>query len=475
MAITRRQFVTRLGALAAAAGLSQGQVSSIVDAMAYDAPLTTIYNGTLGKPRVVWIHGQECTGCSTSVLGIFEDPTGEALVQTGVTTLTALEDATILPTTSESAVGNHSGNPLLWATGMSPDSGAAVDIADVVLDVIDLLYHETIMGPAGDLAYQWLANFRDHNTDPFVLVVEGALADRTAGGAWSDMSNDNISWCSIGMADNHAFGDPTTEMDMPELVVALATKPQCLAVVPIGQCACFGGYPGCKPPITKTAAAGFDPLLSQTGALGTYDYLQLHATGAEQKVINVPGCPTNPWWFVLTVVMFLIDAPSVYDKTNNTVGTLGTLKAATTSGLAGSSYFLSTPTNHTSIVPNGAAVDGTQRLKAVYGTPIHSPHCPRFKDYVAGVFASHPGDPGCLQLIGCKGPATNSLCGWHGWNGQQPENANVPAAVGNGLWNANTSPGGQAQGGHCTRAGHPCMACTEKGYPDSFVPYVKLY
>ena len=29
-------------------------------------------------------------------------------------------------------------------------------------------------------------------------------------------------------------------------------------------------------------------------------------------------------------------------------------------------------------------------------------------------------------------------------------------------------------GGHCTKAGHPCMACTEKGYPDSFVPFVKL-
>jgi hypothetical protein len=27
-------------------------------------------------------------------------------------------------------------------------------------------------------------------------------------------------------------------------------------------------------------------------------------------------------------------------------------------------------------------------------------------------------------------------------------------------------------GGHCPRAGHPCMACTEKGYPDSFVPFV---
>ncbi len=37
MAITRRQFVTRLGALAAAAGFSQSQASQIMEALAYNA------------------------------------------------------------------------------------------------------------------------------------------------------------------------------------------------------------------------------------------------------------------------------------------------------------------------------------------------------------------------------------------------------------------------------------------------------
>ena len=36
MAITRRQFVTRLGALAAAAGFSQSQASQIMEALAYN-------------------------------------------------------------------------------------------------------------------------------------------------------------------------------------------------------------------------------------------------------------------------------------------------------------------------------------------------------------------------------------------------------------------------------------------------------
>ncbi len=73
-----------------------------------------------------------------------------------------------------------------------------------------------------------------------------------------------------------------------------------------------------------------------------------------------------------------------------------------------------------------------------------------------------PGAPGCLQKLGCKGIGTKSLCGIHGWNNQQPENPGSLASLNGGY------------GGHCTKAGHPCMACTEKGYPDSFVPFVKL-
>jgi len=53
MAITRRQFVTRLGALAAAAGFSQGQASQIMDALAYSGSGNSPYKGTFGKPRVI--------------------------------------------------------------------------------------------------------------------------------------------------------------------------------------------------------------------------------------------------------------------------------------------------------------------------------------------------------------------------------------------------------------------------------------
>jgi len=117
-------------------------------------------------------------------------------------------------------------------------------------------------------------------------------------------------------------------------------------------------------------------------------------------------------------------------------------------------------------------VDNTRRLKAVYSNTVHGPFCSKFRFYAKGIFADHPGDHGCLQKIGCKGPAAHSLCATHGWNNQQPQNI----ALGDAVTTANPAETGAGpyQGGNCTRAGHPCMACTEKGYPDSFVPFVQL-
>jgi hydrogenase small subunit len=115
----------------------------------------------------------------------------------------------------------------------------------------------------------------------------------------------------------------------------------------------------------------------------------------------------------------------------------------------------------------GTSVDATRRLKLVYGSSIHGPLCPRYQAFNDGDFAQKPGDPGCLQFIGCKGPATLSLCAVHGWNSTNPENDptweyNLGSIVGE---NGNRAT-------FCISAGHPCMACTEKGYPDNFVPFV---
>ncbi|MEI8084283.1 MAG: hypothetical protein WCI74_20775, partial [Actinomycetes bacterium] len=59
------------------------------------------------------------------------------------------------------------------------------------------------------------------------------------------------------------------------------------------------------------------------------------------------------------------------------------------------------------------------------------------------------------------------LCAVHGWNATNPQNDST--------WENNL---GSIKGENgqrptfCVSAGHPCMACTEKGYPDAFVPFV---
>ena len=465
MAITRRQFVTRLGALAAAAGFSQAQASQIMDALAYpvsEAP----YHGTFGKPRVVWLHGAECTGCSTSLLGIFENTAGEAIYGTGISTASALTLAGTLPLYSEGTADPdkfflHQAAGAYHPLGLSPDPATSMDIADVVIDVLDIIYHETIMGMGGDLANQWLTTFSTTNTQPFVLVVEGALQSKENGGAWDDSStaSKDVPWCSIGM--NGTTNGSAAEIDMPTMTKTLAMLPLCVAAIGIGQCATFGGYPGCKPPIL-TSDAHFDTAHSQTDAQGLHAFLAEHANAnTADKVVNVPGCPTNPWWFVLSVAVILVDLPGLIGAATGKVGTLGVLKKIGTNA-----------NNGLGIMPNAgtAYVDGDRRITYVYGTAgVHGMYCPNYGSYVKGIYASAPGQSGCLLKIGCKGFNAFSLCGVHGWNGQQPQN---PATYDSAVSNANLSPNGSKTGGHCTRAGHPCMACTEPGYPDSFVPFV---
>jgi Ni,Fe-hydrogenase I small subunit len=431
MAITRRQFVTRLGALAAAVGFSQAEVSKLAEAFAGNSN-PAYGNGTFGKPKVIWIHGAECTGCSTSLLSILEDADGRPFrydsnpALTGITTGAALGLA---------GVTNYAGGAFPTLAGATRDAlyggPEHVNIADVVIDVVDLQYHETVMGMGGDLAAKWLqdfrANYAANQTAPFVLVVEGALQDKRYGGAWNDQSDIHVPWCSVGVAD-----DGTLEQDMPEVVAELAVMAECAAIISIGQCATYGGYPGCKPQITS-ANAGFNATMSQTGAKGTFDFLDQYVdtdneafadlvNAAAAKVINVPGCPTNPWWFVLSVVMVMLK-------------------------LAGTDLI---------------ELDAGRRIKKVYPGTVHSAFCPRYPSYAKGIYALKPGDPGCLQKLGCKGISARSLCGKHGWNNQQPENDGTLSTLNkNGV------------GGHCTVSGYPCMACTEKGYPDSFVPFVK--
>lgn len=456
MAITRRQFVTRLGTLGAAMGISQVDLAKVAQVFAHGSvwagqPWTT-------KPKVVWVHGAECTGCSTSLLSFFEDVRGKAVEGTNISTLAALDLAVGGDGDGSNVLTPDANHPFAHRTLVNTDgvagcnfekaSGGDADgayvatIADVLIDFIALEYHETVMGMGGDLAYKWLDQLiKDTagNSQPFVLVVEGAIQPKEGGGYWNKTGA--APWCSIGMSEaDDGHGQPVGELSFDDVVAGLASHSKCKVIIPIGQCATFGGYPAAVSPVLGSG---------QTGAKGTFKFLDDHSAGpikdAAQKVVNVPGCPTNPWWFILTVVAWLVDFTQPSRP-------LGVLKAD------GSL--------------NPAAIDDSRRLKAVYGQPLHGPYCKRYQYFLDGVFAAKPGDPGCLQLIGCKGPSTMTLCGVHGWNAQHPRSYAADPDLDYGVGGINREASGANSGGNCVVAGHPCMGCTEQGYPDKMLPFV---
>ena len=80
------------------------------------------------RPSVIWLHFQDCTGCS------------ETLLRT-----------------------------------------SAPDVAHLILDVISLDYHETLMAASGTQAEAALRSAIENNAGKFVLVVEGAIPAKDDG------------------------------------------------------------------------------------------------------------------------------------------------------------------------------------------------------------------------------------------------------------------------------------------------------
>jgi [NiFe] hydrogenase small subunit len=159
------------------------------------------------RPSVVWLHFAECTGCSESVLRTTQPP-----------------------------------------------------IADILLDVISLDYHETLMQCAGEAIEEQLHKTVHENEGEFVLVCEGGIPTADGG-------------------IHGKVGGKTM------LSIVQDIYPKALATITIGNCANYGGVQKAAPNPTK--AKGISE------ALG----------GA--PTVNVAGCPPNPVNFVGTVVHFL--------------------------------------------------------------------------------------------------------------------------------------------------------------------------
>lgn len=272
--VSRREFVQLCSMLmvAAPAGLALTEKNSSPEAVAREV-------GKAKRPSVVWLHFQDCTGCS------------ETLLRT-----------------------------------------SRPDVADLILNVISLDYHETLMAASGYQAEAALHKAVEENAGKFVLVVEGAI--------------------------------PTAEQGIymklagkPALEVLKETASKAAAVISMGSCSSWGGV----------ASAGPNP----TGAVGVDKII------TDKPVVNLPGCPPNPYTLLGTVLEF---------------AALGKVPA----------------------------LDEKKRPLFAYDRLIHD-HCPRRAHFDAGRFASQFGDEGhkkgyCLYKLGCKGPVTKASCSTRHFN-----------------------------------------------------------
>ncbi len=123
LGLSRREFMEFCAALAATMGLPASAEAAIATAVE-----------KAKRPSVIWLHFQECTGCTESLLRA-EHPTLEKLI----------------------------------------------------LDVISLDYHETLMAAAGHQAEAARQSAMKANKGKYVLVVEGAIPTK-----------DNGIYCKVG-------------------------------------------------------------------------------------------------------------------------------------------------------------------------------------------------------------------------------------------------------------------------------------
>jgi hydrogenase small subunit len=132
-------------------------------------------------------------------------------------------------------------------------------VAELVLDVLSVDYHETIMAASGNLAEE--AKAATIAAGGYLLVIEGSIP-----------TGDDGIYCCIG-------GKTALQL----LDEALSNA---LAVVAVGNCATFGGLPKANP--------------NPTGAVSVLELVK-----DKKPVLNLPGCPYNPVNLTATIVHFL--------------------------------------------------------------------------------------------------------------------------------------------------------------------------
>jgi hydrogenase small subunit len=193
--MSRRSFIKFSGAMAAALALPAAYAPRIAAAVA-------------AAPRVpvIWLRGQDCAGDTAAFLG--------------------------------------ASNPT---------------IAELLLDLVSVEYHQTIMAPSGAAADLSRTETMQRYPNGYIAVVEGGIPTADDG------------YCTIG---GRAVRDIVQEVCRGAL-----------ASIAVGSCAFDGGSP---------AAAG-----GPTGAVG------LAQVVPDALLVNLPGCPVNVKNLTATIVHYL--------------------------------------------------------------------------------------------------------------------------------------------------------------------------
>lgn len=197
----------------------------------------------------------------------------------------------------------------------------------LLTQMVNVIYDNSLIASEGDEAINRLMSVKDND---FILAVEGAVATK-----------DNGMYTVIGRWNN----EPLTALKVIQILGEKASH-----VIAVGACASHGGISAAKP--NPAACVSVTSLLNR-------------------KVIQLPGCPCHPDWFMGTLAHLLL-----YGE---------------------------------------PALDDLNRPLLFYSTTIHD-RCPRRGYFDKGIFATKLGEKTCMFKLGCRGPVTRTDCPIRRWN-----------------------------------------------------------
>lgn len=247
---------------------------------------------------------------------------------------------------------------LLWLSGASCGgcttsllNGGNPDVLTALEKIrLDLAYHDEFMLQQGIFVDGSPASDDAHNSNillkelisggSYGLVVEGAIPNGPEGSG---------RYCMSGAVP---FKDIFTE-----------AARNASFIVAMGTCASYGGIPRSLK-IADAAGVSFAGTSNVGGAMSRY--------GLDNTVVNVPGCPTNPDWLLLTLADL--------------------------------------------VTGTKIEVDAYGRPTAFFSGAVHD-SCPRRGAFDRGARDNDFSGGNCLYNLGCKGPLAYADCPARRWNG----------------------------------------------------------